>query len=261
MTFAELRSASEQFRAVLRHGTGRELIAAVSVDEPADPQDELHFIKLVSWCYVFAFEASQPATRYILSLLRAAGPSEHRTVGTMLENVNNLRTVRGHNLIPESKSDDYRVRQANIWLVQNGGEPPEWHRCCGALCAQVTSAITLLRSRWERLTANAEDAATAIHDLMVTIDREWPPHIFDRIVEDAAGEIGLQGLDVVKYRQSRLDRWRELVGFFESREHAETAMRAAIRRELELLFGGLVSKAGLAGAPLELDPVVGPSPQ
>jgi hypothetical protein len=237
MTFAELKSACDDFRAVLREATGRELVNAVSVDEPVEPQDELHFVKLISWCYVILFEASQPTTRYILSLLRAADPRDHKSVATVIENVNHLRTIPVHNLSPESKSDDYKRRQASIWLLQNGGEPTDWPRCCKSLCAEVTSAIRLLIEKWRRTTANVEDRAAVIRDLIVTIDREWPPHAFDRIVEGAAQEIGLQGFDCVKYRQYRLNEWRELVSFFESRAHAEAAMNSAIRCELEHLFG------------------------
>jgi arginyl-tRNA synthetase len=246
MTFADLKSACDDFRAILREATGRELVTAVSVDEPIDPQDELHFVKLVSWCYVVLFEASQPTTRYILSLLRAGDPSEHKTAASVIENVNHLRTVRVHNLSPESRGDDHKRRQASIWLLQSGGEPTDWPRCCESLCAEVTSAIRLLIDKWRRITASTEDRTAVIQDLIVTIDREWPPNTFDRIVEGAAQEIGLQGFDCVKYRQHRLERWRELVGFFESREHAEAAMRAAIHRELEQLFGTLTSRSGEA---------------
>jgi hypothetical protein len=210
MTFAELKSASDDFRAVLRELTGRELITTVSVDEPIEPQDELHFVKLVSWCYVILFEASQPTTRYILSLLRTADPGEHSTVATVIENVNHLRVVRAHNLSPESKSDDYKRRQASIWLLQNGGEPTDWPRCCESLCAEVTKAVRLLVNKWRRITASIEDRAAAIQNLTIIVDREWPPHAFDRLVEGAAQEIGLQGFDYVKYRQHRLDKWREL---------------------------------------------------
>jgi hypothetical protein len=92
--------------------------------------------------------------------------------------------------------------------------------------------------KWNHVISVKEDAASMVSDLMVSIDREWPPHAFDRIVERAAIEIGLSGLDHVKYRESRLERWRELTGFFETREHAEAAISVAIRRELEVLFGG-----------------------
>jgi hypothetical protein len=97
--------------------------------------------------------------------------------------------------------------------------------------------------KWNQVTADKDDAASVVGDLVLAIDREWPPHAFDRMLETAANDIGLSGLDCVKYRQSRLEKWRELTGFFESREHAEAAMSAAIRRELESVFGNRISTA------------------
>jgi hypothetical protein len=164
-------------------------------------------------------------------------PTKEHSRRRFFEIVNNLRTVRVHNLSPESKRDDYKRRQSHIWLVQNGGDPLDWPSCCRNLSEQVAEAIRRLVQRWDQATAVKEDAITVVKELMITIDREWSPHLFDRLVENAAREIGLDGLDCTKYREGRLDRWRELVGFFEIREHAETAIKGAIRRELAHLFG------------------------
>jgi hypothetical protein len=90
---------------------------------------------------------------------------------------------------------------------------------------------------------NKEDATSIVQELIIAIDREWPPHVFDRLVEGAAANIGLLRLDCVKYRDSRLERWRELVSFFECREHAEAAISAAILQELQQLFGSDASRA------------------
>jgi hypothetical protein len=204
MSFAELKNICDEFRAVLRESTNRDLVMAISVEEPAEPQDELFFLKLVSWCYVLLFEASHPTTRYILSLLRTGDPRDHKDVSAVLNNVNCLRTVRVHNLSTENRSDERKRGQASIWLLQNGGEPTDWPRSCGSLCGEVTSAVRLLIEKWHRLTANSEDAPNAIQDLIATIDGEWPSHIFDRMVESAANKIGLEGFDYVRYRKHRL---------------------------------------------------------
>lgn len=101
----------------------------------------------------------------------------------------------------------------------------------------MTTAVERLVHKWSEVTASEDDAASIVGELVIAVNREWPPHAFERIVETAATEIGLSGLDYVKYRESRLERWRELVGFFETREHAESAIGSAIRVELEQLFG------------------------
>ena len=98
-------------------------------------------------------------------------------------------------------------------------------------------AVERLLRKWGEVTASEDDAASIVRELVIAVDREWPPHTFDRIVEAAAAHIGLSGLDYVKYRENRLGRWRELVGYFKTREHAEAAISSAIRVELEQLFG------------------------
>ena len=105
-------------------------------------------------------------------------------------------------------------------------------------------AVERLLHKWAEVIASKEDAQIVIDELILAIDRDWPPHAFDRIVEAAASEIGLSGLDYVKYRESRLERWREIVGFFETREHAQSAIASAIRIELEQLFGSSRAAAG-----------------
>jgi len=47
MSFDELKSTCETLRALLREATGRELISAISVDEPTKPQDELHLTRIL----------------------------------------------------------------------------------------------------------------------------------------------------------------------------------------------------------------------
>jgi hypothetical protein len=214
MTFSLLKSTCDEFRTLLREATGREVIDAISLEEPKAPQDELHFLKLVSWCYVFIFEASHPSARFILALLRTSNPEQHKAVSATFENVNNLRTVRVHNLSPQSQRDDYKARQSHIWLSQSGGDPIDWPSCCRSLSVQVTDAIRRLIERWHQATAAKEDAGTVVKELGITIDREWPAHVFDRLVETAARDIGLDGLDCSKYRESRVDSWRRLISFF-----------------------------------------------
>jgi hypothetical protein len=237
MIFADLKSRSDKLRLSLNGVTGRDLVVAVSVEEPGLPQDELHFLKLVSWCYVFLFEASQPAARYLLSVVRAVNPSDHKLVTATTEVIKNLRTVRVHNLLPENKGDQHKVSQAEIWLLQNGGRPIDWRSCCEALCTEADVAIERLENTWRNMVEHEEDKETSIKELLNAIDQEWPAHFFDRILEQAADGIGLKGLDIVKYRQANLEKWRNLTSFFDTREHAQVAIEAAIRRELKGVFG------------------------
>ena len=237
MSFSNIREVCVRFSDAIRQSAERELIVKVYVPEPVEPENELYFVKLVSWCYVFAFEASQPVARYIISSLRAADPSSHKEISTIFENINNLRTVQAHNLLPNNKSDDFKNRKVQIWFLQNSGNPIEWARACSSLRLEMQTAIQILLERWGNLTINAEDGSLAVANLLATIDRDWPPHLFDSILVEVVRDLGLEGFDCIKYRESRIEKWRELVGFFEGPDYAESAMKIAIRNEIRQIFG------------------------
>lgn len=237
MTFEDLKSQCVSLRSLLHDSVGRDVVQSVSVEEPKGPQDELHFVRLVAWSYVFLFEASQPALRHLTSLLRAADPADHARATSVFEVVNNLRTAHFHNLSPESKRDAHKQRQARIWLLRAGGEPPNWEKCCVVLSSDVAWAVGRIAARWSELLTNSDDSKSNVEDLNFTIVHEWPPHVFDSLVQDAADNLGINGLDCVKYRQDRLEDWRKLVAFFPAQEDAKVAMAAAIQLELNRTFG------------------------
>lgn len=73
--------------------------------------------------------------------------------------------------------------------------------------------------------------------LVEAVNRQWPAHLFDRMLEDAATELGILGMDYPVYRGMRIDDWKKLAECFQSREHAEMALRRAIRIDLGAKFG------------------------
>lgn len=237
MKFADVKSACGQFGEVLRATTSRDYIEAINVEEPTGTEDELHFIKLVMWCYVFWFEASDPAGKHVASLLRTASPDDHKKVNETFRSVHALRTVRAHNLRMTDRGDDYTRVQARLWIVSTAGEPADWEQCCRRLCEEVTASVKLLIQAWTSVTENAEDAEAGVERLRLSVDREWPAYRFDRLVAAASAELGLDGLDVVAYRTKRLSGWKELSRLFGDDRAIEEALNRAIFRELEVLFG------------------------
>ena len=69
------------------------------MEEPTVAEDELHFVRLVLWSYVFWFEASHPASKHVVSLLRTAKPTEARTVEATFRGMQYLRRIRAYNLL------------------------------------------------------------------------------------------------------------------------------------------------------------------
>jgi hypothetical protein len=237
MTFSEMKSACDDFRALLYSSTGHNCVHEVTVSEPHGDEDELHFVRLVLWCYAFWFEACHPAGNHIASLLKVASPQHHKKVEECFRIVRNLRTATAHNLAPPSKENDRTSQQATIWLKANGGEPRDWRRCCHVLSEEIRNAVELLYNAWSSLIKDSDDAEAGIQRLLQALKRDWPAHGFDRMVEVAVDSLGIFGLDIIAYRSKRLQDWRILAGYFEDRNLAEGALQRAIRQELSDLFG------------------------
>jgi hypothetical protein len=209
----------------------------MSLDPPGDSQGEAAFIKSVLWGYVLWFEACQPAGRYLMNIVRNSSPEDQKAASRAFQDVQNIRTFHAHNLLPSSRSDQYKLNQAKAWLVQNGGAERDWDRCTAKLCSGLATALDILCTHWNRVTASPEDAVTAIQALIDAIEREWEPHLFDRMVEEVAVTLGLSDFDPVKYRQARLEDWRKITEFFLDRTSAEAALRRAIHQEMTIKFG------------------------
>lgn len=238
MKFADLLASSDRFRTLLKSTTGRDLIAQVSLDVPTGSSDEISFYKLVLWSCAFWNEACQPAGRHVLSIVKNTSISEYKVASGAFATVQNLRTVLAHNLNPVDKGDQRKAEQARIWLLAEGGDPPNWATCISSLCSSMTAALTILADRWETISGSPEDAAIGVQRLTFAMDREWPGHIFDRMIEQAAAKHRLSGLDPVAFRDPRLAGWRKLSEMFATREDAEIAVQRAITQELSGIFGG-----------------------
>ena len=238
MSFEALASSVLKLKTELRTATGQDLIADVSLGLPSDEErGEAAFIKSVLWGYVLWFEACQPAGRYLMSIVRNSSPDDHRAAAKAFQDVQNLRTFHTHNLLPSNRSDQYKLTQAKIWLVENGGAEEEWDRCAAKLCNELSVAIEILSSHWGRVTASSEDAPTATRGLIDALNRDWEPHLFDRMIEDVAMSLGLPDLNPVKYRSDRLEDWRKITDLFSDRTSAEAAVRRAIQQEMAMRFG------------------------
>src|SRR5262249_2003350 len=141
MIFETLKRSSDDLRRLMHETTDRDLILLVSVPEPDGDEDELHFTKLVMWSYVFVMESASPSLKHLPGLLRISRPEQARDASSAIEHVINLRTARAHNLLFENKADRRKLEQASIWVLENGGDPIDYKRCCRALCTEMDRLV------------------------------------------------------------------------------------------------------------------------
>ena len=236
--FGLLKEQVSKIEALCCATLGANEIDAISLDEPDGPLDELYFRKVVAWCYSLLFE-NGIFFRFSKNLLRSTNPDSFRQFQKIAEIVRASRTVHGHNLRSDRASDQDTRRRYDIWLRTEGGRPTEWERCIVALIGGVCESLSLLEAVWTERCSEEWSRQEIVNSYHEDKRNFWEAHEFDRFVESAATELGLTNFDCVQFRNSsgRLERWRELVGCFQTRPSAEDAVGRAIFRELIDIFG------------------------
>lgn len=214
----------------------RKLIEAVTVPEPEEPMDELHFVRFVSWSYVLFNEAGAPIFREIARFMKSSLPEESRKYQEGRRDVDALRTDLAHNLPVGSGSNERKVRLVQAWFDINRVDG-DWATACQALLMTVEAMIGHLRMAFNLMCDDGEGGATCPPSLLKSIDRTWAPHEFDAVIVKVAEDIGLPTFDVPAFRKDRQEEWLKLASLFESREEAEVIVGRIIRVALESIFG------------------------
>lgn len=240
MKFSGVKRAWEELDELLFVTTSKRLFDQLTVPQPSGPEDELHFLHLVNWCYVAINEAGQVVLKHLIGMLRNSDAQASASVGKARSDIGNLRTAFAHNLPPSS--DQTRKRSADVWITQNGGSPPDWSKCCDALCSQMENLLRSSEKVWRLATELEEDRGSAVAGVLGAVDRSWQAYLFDEMVVEAAEALSIRGLNVVAYRDAHLARWKELAGFFDDRELAKVHVRVAIRNGLALTFAPTLAR-------------------
>lgn len=236
-SFEEVNSIFGGFSEELSAIIGESVVQTITLPQPGDPKDELYFRKLVAWSYVVLVEAFPVAFKKLTNLLRASNKIEFTSIQDLKKAIQSLRTVQSHNLSEPSSHNEQQKKIADVWLLTHGAEPFCWAVACAALCNQLIALFNILITTLRKICQEPGDRQNFIEDMRATLLRTWPAHAFDELVQSAARTIGLAEFDVVSYRQTRIDRWRELANLFADKLSAMEAVERAIGVELISIFG------------------------
>lgn len=239
MTFADIRGDAQGLAELIATRSGRLLVAPVTVPEPEEPPSELHFVRLVSWGYVLMNEAGGAAFKELARSLKSNRPEMWQTYQEGRRDIDALRTLFAHNLPDDSGRNDRTKRIADVWLIQHGATDDWPSRCC-ALQQTLRTMLAALREAFLQLCDDGVDGE-GVTRMLESIDRSWPPHLFDELVEETARDIGLPPFDAVAFRQPRQEQWAGLASLFAGRDDAAHALGRVIRTELERVFGPRVT--------------------
>lgn len=236
MPFSSLVAKESELRHALQVYVGPNALKEISLSHPTNSDDEASFLRLTSWCYALLFEVGRVSIPYLLQLPNRKGRAD-KSILYVRENVRSLRTFCFHNL-GLTEHDVQLSRKARGWHREKcGTDSPrskrEWQSCFESLCSEVSEVLAHCYGVVDYVLASPTDGHGATNDLKMRLDRNWPAHIFDKLVRDVLVQLGLEnGLKIPAFRERHLSRWRDYLECLPEGEDIEAKIILVIERDV-----------------------------
>ena len=178
----------------------------ISVLLPHDFSDELGFYRLVFWGYALFHEAAKVPLQFLTKL------PPRLSDDLVFRELSRLRTYVSHNLNHSRKRDQSTYMFVHSWFGRACGHgspdgPDEYGMCCDFLAERLRCALSGAIAACDLLD-DPTDGARLVSDLRSRVDLRWEAHRFDSIVQECAVRLGNPGLDLKRFRNRHLDKWR-----------------------------------------------------
>lgn len=229
MSFPILNAAVVELRNSLRSFVDESAITEITVAPPAGNEDEVSFLRLVSWSYALLFEAGRVSIGYLLQI-PVGGRATVSDLRASRELVHDLRTWSFHNLGFVSDRDLEISRRVRRWFIRTCGHCPPtdrrgWRSCFLALCNDMQSIVEHCQGAMTTVLSSEDDGESSTNDLRRRIDRAWPAFEFHTIIADAAVRLGI-AIDPPRFCAGRLGGWRK---YLESIPNGDDAVGHVLR--------------------------------
>jgi hypothetical protein len=188
------------------------LMREVSLRIPKLDPAELGFLRCVAFIYAHLYEASREGVQLLVEKLGAFGLDGSGNLKNFYILVPMIRTFLQHNLYPDSDNDADIQRTCKAWFHSACGTMiPEteqhWSDCLEQLLASACELVASIKDVTRRIELD-ESSEDIIQEWYFRRDRSFPPHEFDRLISEAAGDMGLDSIDPVRFRKRHLDIWK-----------------------------------------------------
>lgn len=240
MTFPDINQAFSDLRDGLRTQIGREAMADVNIRPPATDCDEAAFLRLTAWNFALLFEAGRISIPFLLSLKFQVPNSDQSKHKKTRDIVQYLRTYQFHNLGFDDGHDLDVRKSVSQWCLQTcgvlyPGKTDEWRACFERLCKDVHGLLSHCSAVLSIVARSPEDRDTIFADLRRRLNRDWPAHQFDRIIEDSAARLGEQ-INSKAFRERRISDWRNLLMAMPDEADLENEMERIVDGEISDYF-------------------------
>lgn len=236
MNFLLLEEAAIAFTNMVNADLGRAAIHPVTLETPEPPPDELHFNRLVVWCYGFFYEAAADVLKECKALLKTRAPEQTNLYERSARVIQNLRTYKVHNL-PPNRDNLKKQQMAREWIADASVKGQGIDGATQELCEITIAMLSVVTAAWKESTKDPGDRDQLVERVVHSLEDTWQPYQLDEIVNNVANEIGLEGFDAKAFRAIHLEVWRSSARCFVDRDAATLGLRRIIRRAMENTFG------------------------
>ncbi|MDU9049168.1 MAG: toll/interleukin-1 receptor domain-containing protein [Candidatus Electrothrix sp. Rat3] len=212
MSFSELNSSVEDLRNELSVHISEAALEKFSCRLPGRAHDEAAFLRLTIYCYILFFEVGRVSIPYLLKINPPIGdPLKKQLCIDTRRLVNELRTSIVHNL----DYQDRKRKSISQWFLKTcqvtlPKQREHWGWCFKKLCDDVKSVTDYCSAVLSTIASSDDDNDIIFFDLQQRIDRNWPTVEFDKIITDAAVQLG-EKINVVKFRNKNISKWRDFL--------------------------------------------------
>lgn len=191
----------------------RAVFGELHLDLPPLTPRELGFLRCTSWLYLHYYEAGKTNVLFLESKFDAFGIDPLQDIRQHRERIRQLRTYWQHNLLSFNERDAALADACRSWYGRIcGTQRPvieeHWEICLSRLLEEALQYIECIEACVRHIELD-ESRRTILVEWESRLAHTWDVAEFDRVIEIVARDFGRPDLDVVKFRNRYLDRWRE----------------------------------------------------
>lgn len=193
-------------------------LGPITLRDPPGDSAAFRFYHGVSWLYVSVIEVGGVSFRFMVTRARALGIDGDEDSNAFIRDVGALRTLFQHNLDPSNRHDAATLANASRWMFSAAGREQtigedfwpskagEWQCIEAFLNESAHSFLVQMLDVVDHIRKD-ESKDAIIEEWAQRCSRGLPPHVFDQLVEQGMGRLGLPFLDPVRVRSFHYDKW------------------------------------------------------
>ncbi|MCS4309591.1 hypothetical protein M2404_003968 [Rheinheimera pacifica] len=196
MKFTQLHASYTVLSEGIRVNVARDAVSNINVRPPSTAENEVDFLRLVTWSYAVLFESGRVSFNVILGLppLNNSVLSIEKQAKTK-STVQKLRTWLFHNIGFE-KDREMEIRsEVSGWFISccqsfSPNTPEHWRMCFDRLCDDMIEIIEYCHQVLAFVLSSPIDKEAIIATWKKRLQRDWDAHEFDKLISDSALRLG-----------------------------------------------------------------------